>query len=126
LSEDVAPHPVIRTTSPIVGLRVDSPMGATSVTGLTSSASAMSVFGDCCTQITATSCPPVPDTVVRPIVAIVGYGTGPLTRLRSTSWKQCPAVMIHRDETSAAEQALLRWVPSGLGMLVMVSLTENV
>jgi hypothetical protein len=37
----------------------------------------------------------------------VGYGTGPLTRLRFTSWKQWPAVMIHFRATSAPEHALL-------------------
>src|SRR6266480_3507473 len=45
-----------------------------------------------------------------PTVAVVGYGTGPLTRLRSTSWKQWPAVMIHRCAIRAPEQALLYWV----------------
>src|SRR2546430_17373100 len=119
LTADVAPQPVIRSTSPTLGVRVDSANGVTSVTGLASSPRAMSVLGDCCTHTTDTSCPPVPDTIVRPMVAIVGYGTGPLTRLRSTSWKQCPAVMIHRAETSAAGQALSRGGPSRVGRVVM-------
>lgn len=39
-------------------------------------------------------------------VAVVGYGVGPLTGIRFTSWKQWPAVTIQVAEISAAEQAL--------------------
>src|SRR2546430_14163993 len=106
LTADVAPQPVIRSTSPTLGVRVDSASGVTSVTGLASSPRAMSVLGDCCTHTTDTSCPPVPDTIVRPMGAIVGYGTGPLTRVRATSWEPCPAGLIPRAQPRAPGHAL--------------------
>ena len=43
---------------------------------------------------------------LRPMVAVVAYGTGPLTLRPAVSWKQCPAVMIHWGAISAPEQAL--------------------
>src|SRR3954449_12994226 len=46
-------------------------------------------------------------------------------RRPATSWKQCPAVITHVDETRAPEQALSRVLPPELGMPVIVSFTAN-
>src|SRR5262245_5826591 len=96
-----------------------------SVIGLASLARATSPRGDWTTWMMSMTWPVVWDRSVRPTVAVVGYGVGPLTRLPLMSWKQWPAVSIHCGATSAPEQALSRVVPPGTGMFVMVSLVEN-
>src|SRR5664279_3279419 len=123
IKPEMAPQPAMVSTAPAAGLVSLRPSGLTFATGLDSRARALSDVVDCCTSVTSVLSPGVGDsrsrrsnqrpdrarwsplTVFR--VALVAYGTGPLTGTWLMSWKQCPAVMIQVGEISAAEQALL-------------------
>ena len=97
------------------------------MTGEDNWASAMSFELDCRTAMILRDSPCDVDTLTVFRVAVVGYGVAPLTRLRFTSWKQWPAVMIHVREIVVALLDAPAAVSAcvGRGMSVIVSRTAN-
>src|SRR5689334_16986611 len=85
LTELVAPQPVTRRMAPVFGAAVANGSVGTSVTAVANRPNATSVRGACRTSTTSITYPDVPDRSVRPIVAVVGYGVGPLTGFPLTS-----------------------------------------